>query len=721
MAALADFHFLRPAWLLALLPCALLAFWFLRRRARPALWSELIDPALLAALLLPEGAGRRNALPWLLLAGWALAVLGLAGPAWERLPEPVHRASDPLIIALDLGHTMRAGDLAPSRHERARFKLGDILARRQDGQTALIVYAGDAHVVTPLSDDARTLAAMLPALSPDIMPAAGNDLPAAVALAGSLLRGAGLERGRLLVVTDRFPAAQHAAVAQRLEAAGLSLSLLATGTAAGAPIALPQGGFLRERDGSIVVPGVDLETMREGVATAGGRFAALSLDDSDIAALLPPPLATDIERDDGVTRTFDRWQDRGAWLALALLPLAALAFRRGWLLGIALVLLLPQPRAEALEWQDLWLNKDQQGARALADKDPARAAELFRSPAWRGTAQYEAGDYAGAAGSWAAKDDADAHYNRGNALARAGRLEEALGGLRRGAGARARHERRRREPQAGGRSAEAAPTAAADRARRSRTGISRRTAASSRGNRASKTRSRTDNPRQTAGSSKRKKAARETMATSHPRRRNRRTGKAANRATNPAPTANRRPIRPGRRPRRPASRNSRSPVPVKAAPTQRAVPKPRPGPAPRPRPAAANRTRPWSNGCARCRTIRARCCGASSNTSTARAATARQGEECDDETPGPRVARADAAVRFRRRRQGRGVGAASIATASRCRRVSSSPSAWRARYAPRIPISRRSIATSRCWAATATRVSRYRTVAGSPPPPGRSR
>lgn len=426
MAALADFHFLRPAWLLALLPCALLAFWFLRRRARPALWSELIDPALLAALLLPEGAGRRNALPWLLLAGWALAVLGLAGPAWERLPEPVHRASDALIIALDLGHTMRAGDLAPSRYERARFKLGDILARRQDGQTALIVYAGDAHVVTPLSDDARTLAAMLPALSPDIMPAAGNDLPAAVALAGSLLRGAGLERGRLLVVTDRFPAAQHADVARRLEAAGLSLSLLATGTEAGAPIALAQGGFLRERDGSIVVPGVDLETMREGVATAGGRFAALSLDDSDIATLLPPPLATDIERDDSVTRTFDRWQDRGAWLALALLPLAALAFRRGWLLGVALVLLLPQPRAEALEWQDLWLNKDQQGAHALADKDPARAAELFRSPAWRAAAQYEAGDYAGAAGSWAAKDDADAHYNRGNALARAGRLEEAL-------------------------------------------------------------------------------------------------------------------------------------------------------------------------------------------------------------------------------------------------------------------------------------------------------
>ena len=120
MAALADFHFLRPAWLLALVPCALLAWRFLRRRNHPALWSELIDPALLPALLVPDGGARRNALPWLLLAGWSLAVLGLAGPAWERLPEPVHRASDPLIIALDLATDARLrAALAPITRDAA--------------------------------------------------------------------------------------------------------------------------------------------------------------------------------------------------------------------------------------------------------------------------------------------------------------------------------------------------------------------------------------------------------------------------------------------------------------------------------------------------------------------------------------------------------------------------------------------------------------------------
>jgi len=423
-----EFHFLRPLWLLALLPCLLLALRFRRARAGSSLWHALIDPALLGVLLLGDASPRGRALPWILFAGWGIAVLALAGPAWERLPQPVHRTKDAVVIALDLGSTMRAADVQPSRYERARFKLADLLARRHDGQTALIVYAGDAHVVTPLSDDAGTLAAMLPALSPDIMPAEGDDLAGAVRLAGSLLSGAGLTEGRLLVITDRFDPSRQAEVAELLRQSGLSLSLLATGTAAGAPVALPGGGFLRNRSGGIVVPGLEIDAMREAVAAAGGRFATLSVDDSDLAYLLPPPLAADIAPQDGGRRTFDQWQDRAPWLAFALLPLAALGFRRGWLLGasLAFTLALPQQRAEALEWQDLWLSKDQQGARALAEGDPARAARLFRSPEWRGAAQYDAGDYGAAARSWAEAEGAATLYNRGNALAHAGRLEDAL-------------------------------------------------------------------------------------------------------------------------------------------------------------------------------------------------------------------------------------------------------------------------------------------------------
>ena len=425
-ALLTDFHFLRPWWLLALLPCALLTLWLARRHRRPPVWGELIDPMLLPHLLLPSDAKRSKALPMLLFGGWTLGVLALAGPAWERLPEPVERSNDALIIALELDASMRATDLAPSRLQRARHKIADILAARHDGLTALIVYAGDAHVVTPLSDDVNTLAAMLAALDPAIMPEPGNDPRTAAELAAQLLHGAGLNEGRVLFVADAFPRSAQATVAHTLAGARLGFSLLAVGTAQGAPVPLPDGGFLRDPDGGIRVPGVDLATMRDAAATARGRFAQLGVDDSDIRYLLPAEAAVPARTSADTNRRFDQWQDRAPWLALALLPLAALAFRRGWLLALTLAALLPAPHADALEWRDLWLRKDQQGAQALAAGEAERAAGLFRSPAWRGAAQYRSGDYAGAARSWSQQDDATAHYNRGNALARAGRLDAAI-------------------------------------------------------------------------------------------------------------------------------------------------------------------------------------------------------------------------------------------------------------------------------------------------------
>ncbi len=425
-AMLSDFHFLRPWYLSALLPCALLTLWFARRHRRPPVWGELIDPALLPHLLLPAGAGHSKVLPMLLFSGWALGVVALAGPAWERLPEPVERSNDALIIALELDASMRATDLAPSRLQRARHKIADILATRHEGLTALIVYAGDAHVVTPLSDDVNTLTAMLAALDPAIMPEPGNDPHTAAELAARLLHGAGLNEGRMLFVADAFPRSAQATVAHTLAGAGLSFSLLAVGTAQGAPVPLPDGGFLRDADGGIRVPGVDLATMRDAATAARGRFAQLGVDDSDIRYLLPAEASVQARTSGDTNRRFDHWQDRTPWLALALLPLAALAFRRGWLLAVTLVALLPTPHAEALEWRDLWLRKDQQGAQALAAGDAEHAAGLFRSPAWHATAQYQAGDYAGAARGWSEQDNAAAHYNRGNALARAGQLDEAI-------------------------------------------------------------------------------------------------------------------------------------------------------------------------------------------------------------------------------------------------------------------------------------------------------
>ncbi len=125
-------------------------------------------------------------------------------------------------------------------------------------------------------------------------------------------------------------------------------------------------------------------------------------------------------------REFDQWKDRGPWVALLLIPLALAAFRRGWVLTLLLPLTLTPETGRALEWQDLWQRPDQQGAEQLQAGDPESAARRFEDPAWKGSAYYRAEDYDSAARQFAGVDTAMGHYNRGNALARAGKLEQAI-------------------------------------------------------------------------------------------------------------------------------------------------------------------------------------------------------------------------------------------------------------------------------------------------------
>ena len=125
-------------------------------------------------------------------------------------------------------------------------------------------------------------------------------------------------------------------------------------------------------------------------------------------------------------RDFDIWHEEGPWLLLLLLPLASLAFRRGWVWSIALLLVLPAPQSYALEWVDLWQTKDEQGLAALQQGDAERASNLFESPDWKGSALYRGQNFQDAAGEFANIRTTDGRYNLGNAFAKQGRLEEAI-------------------------------------------------------------------------------------------------------------------------------------------------------------------------------------------------------------------------------------------------------------------------------------------------------
>ena len=367
-----------------------------------------------------------NLLPLVLLA-WVLAVLAASGPSWKKIPQPVHQKQDALVLILDLSYSMKSADLAPSRLDRARQKLLDLLDQRREGQTGLIAYAGDAHIVTPLTDDTPTIANLLPALNPDMMPVPGSDPVAAVAQAVDLLHSAGIRRGRILLVTDGVAEQQLKPLRKALENSGATLSVMGVGTTTGAPIPLPRGGFLKDESGAIVMPALEPRTLQRLASSTGGRYRAMQIDNSDLDYLLAEGLLPDTTETLALERTADAWEDQGYLLVLLLLPIALGLFRRGWIFCLLpLLLALPPQNAQALDWEDLWLTPDQKGLRALQAEDYEGAAEQFENDDWAGTAAYRGGDYEAALDHFSGNESADGWYNRGNALARSGELDEAI-------------------------------------------------------------------------------------------------------------------------------------------------------------------------------------------------------------------------------------------------------------------------------------------------------
>ena len=423
------FHFQQPLWFLALLPLVVLIWRVRGHGSTDSAWRRVCDANLLPYLLINPQRGDSHLPLWLLAGGWLIAVIALADPVWEKMPQPVFLSEAARVVVLDLSRSMASPDLKPSRLERARYKVEDVLRRSEEGQVGLVAFAGDAFVVAPLTQDARTITELLKALEPGLMPVQGSRVDRGLRKAGELLTQAGAGRGEILLVTDGYEGSQAVDAARELQRQGYTVSVLGVGTAEGAPLSDGAGGFVHDEQGAIVVPRLDVASLRALAAAGGGRYATITGNGADLNALLKPlapQLTTKVEQTGLQT---DAWRSRGPWLVLLLLPLAGLAFRRGWLLGVILLVTAtaapPQP-AMASTWDDLWTRRDQQAAQALAAGEHARAAELATDPLQRGTAQYRGGQYAQSLESFSRASGPDAAYNRGNALARLGRYQEAI-------------------------------------------------------------------------------------------------------------------------------------------------------------------------------------------------------------------------------------------------------------------------------------------------------
>ena len=425
-----TFHFLRPWWFLGLLPVVAVIGFYTWRKRNAGNWETIINPELLPFLL--QGSGGKHALsgPWLvafMISAWIFCCLGLAGPAWQQLPQPVHKQDSALVVVLDLSPSMLAEDISPNRLVRARYKLIDILTRRTEGVIGLIVYGGDSHTVSPLTEDSNTIVSMVPVLEPNLLPETGSNVEEGLASAIDLAMNGGYQQADILLVTDGIDKSALSNIAPIISGEGnYRLSILGVGTTDGAPIPSFAGGFIKKA-GNVIVAKLNVGTLRKIAANNGGSYQTLSADDRDIDNLLAgmDSLLTNSTRE--TDRSFDLWDDQGYWLVLLLLPVLLLSFRKGSVVVILIapLLFIAQP-VEALEWQDLWQTPDQQASEAMKAEDYEAAKDLFEDSRWRGSAAFKAGDFDQAIADFSQDDSAIGDYNHGNSLAKAGDLEGAI-------------------------------------------------------------------------------------------------------------------------------------------------------------------------------------------------------------------------------------------------------------------------------------------------------
>lgn len=311
---LTELHLIRPFWLLAFIPLAVMAFFAFRKQTHATAWHDVCDSHLLPYLIKTKPTMKRGLPLVSVFLSACFMIISLSGPSWSKLPVPTYQPIQPRMLILDMSEAMFETDVKPNRLSRAKFKLHDLLAtRREEGQFGLVVYTGEPFIAAPLTDDSQTIDALLPMLLPDTMPVNGHRLDSALSEAAKLFNQAGFQRGEMLVLTARAPSLDDIETAKGLYREGIHTSIM--------PVLAHQQG---------------LNPLFERFAQAGGGLLVPMTDTSDdLKQWLQMTRATQTFSAD-LYNEVPVWRDQGRWFILPALFFLLPVFRRGWLQKVTL-------------------------------------------------------------------------------------------------------------------------------------------------------------------------------------------------------------------------------------------------------------------------------------------------------------------------------------------------------------------------------------------------
>lgn len=429
---MSEFHLLRPWWLLALIPVGLLYWRFIYSQVHQAGWHQWL-PGHLSKVLVKSGSKPSLWPVHRFLIIGILATLALSGPTWERLPQPVYQLESGQVVIMDMSPSLLADDISPDRLTRMKYKAIDLVRAGLDGDTGLIAYADDAFIISPLTADNRNLMNLIPSLSPEIMPAAGSEPLLALQLADELLRNAGYPQGDIYWLTDGITSRDLNPLSSYLRSIEHRVSILAIGTEEGAAIRDSSGRLLKENN-QVIIAKTYPSRLEDLASITGGAFSSVTADNRDIEKLINQPPLTREGKDSEDQQQGDAWRDMGPYVALFILPIMLLNWRRSGLFSpIMLAMLLPlvsfSPELYAAQEPALekyFLNQEQRAQRFYQQEQYEQAANLSKDPLRQGAALYRNGDYEAAADVFAQHSSPEAQYNLGNALAQQQQYDAAI-------------------------------------------------------------------------------------------------------------------------------------------------------------------------------------------------------------------------------------------------------------------------------------------------------
>ncbi|GAA0291713.1 VWA domain-containing protein [Psychrosphaera haliotis] len=459
---MSDFHFLRPECFYLLVPLAIV--WAFRlRKQNQSDWQQWIPEHLSNTLFSGKQKNASKVLPIGLAIAWLFSVVALAGPTWQKIEKPVFKSQTANIIVMDMSLSMRSTDIKPDRLTKAKFKAIDLATSLKDSDVGLVAYAGDAFTISPLTQDARNITALIPSLSPEIMPIPGSYPLLGLEKAQSLMQQAGYLSGQIYWITDGVEYEDITELKRFMRASPFNINILSVGTQAGAPIKMKDGSLLKDNSGNIVMPKVNESALDDLASLSGGIYQPVTANDMDIERLASQ-LQTTSKQDAPNNQpesdlTGDDWQEFGPYVVLLLLPICLFAFRKGatiaLLLPVTFILSVSAPApalansahtSKAAPLPDtpntsgdnhppstlnnivnaVFKTNDQLASEAYQANDFDNAQQQFNDPQWRAASAYKAGDYETALKLFEEDTSAQGLYNQGNALAQLGQLDQAI-------------------------------------------------------------------------------------------------------------------------------------------------------------------------------------------------------------------------------------------------------------------------------------------------------